>query len=307
MATYTNKPWLLGYDNGTSASNSNTGGAAGHSLGLAQRGGAGSTIIYQDGRWRFRRGDTGATSSARFDTAVAASMSYSAEIMFDMPTTDVASGRMIVMGNTGSNYSAIVVVNSSRQIELWNGANQRIYTGPAPLPVGRFRVHVGAEVGSTTANGRLRLNVYTADNGRGTTPDYSYSSDAANAGTDEITLIQAGHVNSNNESHDLYLVNWQADPGTIDPIGPLEDETAPLPNVAVDFGPYAIIDARASVSGGGDLVYTISPSGPEEIASGVWAAIRSEFDVEYTVTVTDASSSLSSQAAAYVAFFNVYC
>ena len=190
-------------------------------------------------------------------------------------------------------YAGIFTITGSGYFRIYDSTNQEVYTSTTAVSTGKFRVHVGIERGADTTNGKVRLNAFLGSNYQGTTPDVTFSSDALNTGSELITAIRTGHANTMNGGHDLLLVDWQADSTKITSNGPLLTGS-PNANVQTGSESYALIDARGSVSAGGELLYNISPTTRTQLlAPGLWVAERGTNDQSYTVTVTDSVSSLT--------------
>lgn len=299
MTYYVNIPSELGYADNTAATDTNTGGVAGNSLGTVTIAGGGS-ITYQAGRWRFRRGASVATT--RFLMNLEASPRYSVDFTYDLVDPISVESRLLMLmtGNT-STYAAHVVLTVAGNIRIFNSANQQVYQSPA-LPFGRFRVNIAVEYSeSGGTDGKIRCYIYAGANVQGTTPDYTFSSDAMTTGSALITNLRIGHANSLDGGHDIYLVNLQADSTTIAALAPLV-AGAPVAQVTTSTESYVLIDARTSVSGGGSLSYDITPTtGVQQLVAGWWAVPRGIASVDYTVTVTDGASSIEDSAIVSVA------
>lgn len=297
MTYYSNKPSQLTLANDTAATVSNTGGAAGASLTPTVT--SGGTITYQTNRWRFRRGAT--SSAARLQLALESSGRYSASATFELVDPPSVESRILMLMSSPTIYAALITITTSGILRVHNSLNQIVYQTPA-IGVGKFRVHLGVEYApeAGVTDGKIRFSAFVGANVQGTTPDYTYSSNAMSTGTALLNSLWVGHANSGNAGHDFYLVDLQADSSTIEVLPPLQ-AGAPTAQAVVTPQSFALVDARSSQSGGGTLTYTISPmTGVTQLESGWWAIQRGMSAVDYTVTATDSVSSLQSTASVTV-------
>ena len=291
MTLYINNPSKLALANGTAASSSNTGGAAGVTLPPVYS--ATGTITFQSGKWRHIHG----TGVARFDLPITATSMLSTEVLYEGSTP--TAGSRIVEVRHASGYALLIVHGDDGKLYLHDSANVNVFTTAAAV-TSPFRVHVGIQKGTTSSNGKIRFDVYTANSGLSTTPSETFSSDTSNVGTADLTTVRFGRISTTTDSTPIDLVNLQVSDTQITSLGPLVTADPPVASAAAPGD--VVIDARASTTGGGGtLTYSISPStGTSQPTSGLFLVPAPTTSTTYTVTVTESPSGLTDTADATV-------
>jgi hypothetical protein len=181
-----------GGTNGTTVTNSNTGGSSGMEL-ISTASNAGTTLTFSNTVARdtlsFRIGFATAAAGYGIWNWVTSIRSVLRFYVYFESSFDSGYMELAFMRAASTNLCKVAINNHN--IVLNNSAGTVIATMPIKLQINSwYRIEVAATKGTTTSNGRIELNVYDNDS---INSIYSYDSGATvNAGTADNATIRIG-------------------------------------------------------------------------------------------------------------------
>jgi len=298
VTTYTNNPNLLSLADGTAATTGNTGGAAGRAADAITLSGTGTITCETDRGPRVWRTNGNTTSVARWDWTLTSPRAAVEAEFYGAAAPTGASNRVVALHN-GTTYVATVEHLTDGKLRVFNFAGASLFTTTAAVPTAAgWRVYLGAEIGTGTADGEIHFALYTASDGHSTTAAETFDSSVANVGTANITQARYGVITTAaSAAYDFrYLRMSDSAYGAI---GPLD---ASPPTVAYTIGQTTKVDFTGS-TGTGTLTLTATQASGPTVGTITIAGLVASFTepvnrsaaVVLNYTVTDSGGSASGQ------------